>query len=283
MNKADTVFRQNLLNIRNNGVLDVNPRPRYIDGTPAHTKYITQVFEEYDLSDPAQFPCQTYRNTAVKTGIREIFWIYQRGSNSLKEAREMGVNWWDSWNIGDDTIGTCYGYTVKTHNLMSKLLDGLKNNPFGRRHIINLFQDADLQQEHALDPCCYETIWSVRNANGVMYLDMTLMQRSSDYLVANFVNKTQYIALQMMVASHCGYKPGKFCHFVQNVHIYDRHEPALNEILQRNPLSEQGVQPHFYIRESAMGKNFYDYSLEDFVFVDFNKIPKIESELELAI
>lgn len=283
MNKADILFKQNLESILQNGVLDVNPRPKYKDGTPAHTKYITQVFEAYDLTDATQFPCQTYRSTAVKTGIKEIFWIYQRGSNSLIEAREMGVNWWDSWNIGDDTIGTCYGYTVRKHDLMNKLLDGLKQNPFGRRHIINLFQDGDLQQKHALDPCCYETIWSVRQIEGIMYLDMTLMQRSSDYLVANFVNKTQYIALQMMVASHCGYRVGKFCHFVQNVHIYDRHESAMKEVLAREPLSKQGIQPHFYIRPESQGKNFYEYTLDDFVFVDFSKVPKIESSLELAI
>ena len=104
MIKADRYYIDNLTDIRDNGSIDVNPRPKYADGVQAHTKYITQVFEEYDLNK-GEFPCCTLRNTAVKTGIKEIFWIYQWQSNSLEDAHALGINWWDNWDIGDGTIG----------------------------------------------------------------------------------------------------------------------------------------------------------------------------------
>ena len=68
------------------------------------------------------------RNTAIKTGIKEILWIYQKQSNSLDEAKQMGINWWDEWNIGDGTIGERYGKTVKNFDLMNNLLNNLKKD-----------------------------------------------------------------------------------------------------------------------------------------------------------
>ncbi len=153
----------------------------------------------------------------------------------------MGINWWDEWNIGDDTIGQRYGATIQRYNLMNKLLDGLKNDPFSRRHIIDMYQYHDLNETEGLHPCAYSTSWSVRKVNGEYYLDMTLNQRSNDYIVANYINKTQYLALQMMVAGHLDYKVGKFCHLVQNLHIYDRHLDSAIELLNRTPLDNKPI------------------------------------------
>lgn len=276
MIKADKYYIENLNKVLNEGSFDENPRPKWIDGTPAYSKFITGVFEEYDISK-GEFPITTLRNTAVKTGIKEILWIYQKQSNSLQLAREMGINWWDQWDIGDGTIGQRYGATVKKYDLMNKLLNGLKNDPFGRRHIIDMYQYHDLEETNGLFPCAYSTSWSVRKINDEYYLDLTLMQRSSDFLVANFINKSQYVALQIMVASHIGYKVGKFCHFVQNLHIYDRHIDALNEILNKTPLD---IQPSIEIK---CNKNFYDFTIDDFIIKNTENITKIKSNLELAI
>ena len=221
MNKADTYYINNILKILGEGSLDENPRPKYKDGTPAYSRFITQVFETYDISKD-EFPLPTLRNTATKTGIKEILWIYQKQTSSLDVARDMGINWWDEWNIGDQTIGQRYGATIGKYDLMNKLLDGLINDPFSRRHIISMYQEQDLKETKGLYPCAYETLWSVRNVNEEKYLDLTLIQRSNDYIVAGYINKIQYTALLMMVASHCGYKVGKFSHLVQNLHIYDR-------------------------------------------------------------
>ena len=257
------------------GSWDENPRPKWKDGTPAHSKFITGVFEEYDISK-GEFPITTLRNTAIKTGIKEIFWIYQKQSNSLKLAREMGINWWDEWNIGDDTIGQRYGATIKRYGLMENLLSGLKNDPFSRRHIIDMYQYHDLNETMGLHPCAYSTSWSVRKVNGEYYLDMTLNQRSNDYIVAGYINKIQYVGFQMMVAGHLGYKVGKFCHLVQNLHIYDRHLESAKDLLSRTPLD---INPIL----SLNPKSFYEYELNDFVISNTTGIQKLSNVLEIAI
>lgn len=276
MIKADFYYIQNINKIIKEGSWDENPRPKWKDGTPANSKFITGVFEEYDISKD-EFPITTLRNTAIKTGIKEIFWIYQKQSNSLEVAREMGIHWWDEWNIGDDTIGQRYGATIKRYNLMNQILDGLEKDPFSRRHIIDMYQYHDLNETMGLHPCAYSTSWSVRKVDGEYYLDMTLNQRSNDYIVANYINKTQYLALQMMVAGHLGYKVGKFCHLVQNLHIYDRHIDSAIELLNTKPLDNKPTI------ELISRKNFYDYTIDDFKISGTSGIKKLTNSLELAI
>lgn len=277
MNKADKYYIDNIQKVMSEGSWDENPRPKYKDGVIAYSKFITQVFEEYDISK-GEFPIITLRNTAIKTGIKEIFWIYQKQTSSLQVAREMGVNWWDEWDVGDNTIGQRYGATINKYHLMDNLLSGLIDEPFSRRHIINMYQYADLYETKGLFPCAYETLFSVRKVDNNLILDMTLIQRSSDYLIANTINKVQYLALQMMVAGHCNYKVGKFCHLVQNLHIYDRHFDAAIEAINRPPFEEN--YPHI---ELIGNKNFYEYNLDDFKIYNVDNIKKISSELELAI
>jgi thymidylate synthase len=276
MNKADKYYIENLNKIKNEGCFDENPRPKYKDGTTAYSKFITQVFEEYDISK-GEFPIPTLRNTAIKTGIKEILWIYQKQTSSLDVAHDMGIKWWDDWNIGDGTIGCRYGDTILKYNLMNKLLRDLENDPFGRRHIINMYQYSEFDKSTGLYPCAYETLWSVRKKGEEFILDMTLLQRSNDYLIAGAINKIQYVALQMMVAGHLGYSVGKFCHLTQNVHIYDRHFDALEEVLNRTTLN---IQPSIRLKEN---KNFYDYTVDDFEIIGTEGIQKINSPLELAI
>ncbi|WP_090739401.1 thymidylate synthase [Paenibacillus sp. Mc5Re-14] len=276
MNKSDRYFLTNLDLILEYGSEDVNPRPKYEDGTPAHTIYITQVFEKYDLTDN-EFPITTLRPIPIKNGIKEVQWIYQDQSSDLSRLEgEYGIKWWRPWNIGDGTIGQRYGATVRKYDLMNNLLKGLLNDPFGRRHIISLWQEDDFNESEGLLPCAFQTIFSVRRKNGYMYLDMTLIQRSSDYLVAGHINKMQYVAFQMMIAKHCGYEVGTFAHFVQNLHIYDRHIEQAGEILWRdaskkNPILQLNVPD---------GTNFYDISAKHFELIDYEPVePQLKFEL----
>jgi thymidylate synthase len=276
MNKADFYYKQNLEKILNEGCIDENPRPKYKDGSPAHSTYITQVFEEYDINK-GEFPITTLRNTAIKTGIKEILWIYQKQTSSLEEAHKLGINWWDNWDIGDGTIGQRYGATIKKYNLLNNLIKGLKEDPFSRRHIIDMYQYQDMEETKGLHPCAYSTIFSVRKLEKKMFLDMTLHQRSNDYIMAGYINKIQYVALQMMIASECGFEVGKFCHFVQNLHIYDRHLEAAKEILNNEPLEES---PSISLNNS---NSFYYIQIEHFTINNIRDIPKLKSELEIAI
>ena len=270
MNIADVKFKELLKHVLEEGVWDENPRPYWLeeDGshTPAHSLFTTQYMETFDISK-GEFPITTIKPTAVKTGIREIFWIYQEMSNDLQVAKDkFKIFWWDSWDIGDGTIGSTYGAIVKRLDLTNRLLKGIQENPYGRRHIISLWQEDDLRGEIGLPPCAFQTLWSVRGE----YLDLTLVQRSQDILGANNINNIQYVAFMMMVAKHCGLKPGKFTHFIQNVHIYDRHIPIAKEILQR-PISEK--QPKLIFEPKS--NNFYDFTIDDFKVVDYEPQGKI--------
>lgn len=275
---ADKYYRENLQEIFFSGYFDEEPRARWKDGLPAHTKYISQIFEKYDISK-GEFPITTLRNTAIKTGIKEILWIYQSQTSSIESARNHGIHWWEPWvqSNGID-IGQRYGATVKRYNLINNLLHNLKTNPFGRRHIMNLFQYVDLEETGGLYPCAFETIWSTRRVGGEIYVDMTLVQRSNDYCMAGHINKTQYVALMMMVASDLGYKVGVFGHYIHNLHYYDRHHDAVVELLERTPIE---VQPK--IELIAEGKGFYEIGVKDFIISGIDGIEKIKSPLEIAI
>lgn len=279
---ADEIYKRNLAKILREGTKDENPRPRYeSDGKPAHSLFITQVFEEYDLND-GELPITTLRPIHIAKAISEILWIYQDQTSDLKILKDKhDIHWWDLWGIGDGTIGQRYGATVGRYDLMNKFLDGLKKDPFGRRHIISLWQMKDLMETDGLSPCAFQIIGSVRNSNIFVdgkekkFFDLTLIQRSSDYAVAGHINMIQYVALQMMIAHECGFLVGRFARFTQNLHIYDRHIEQVHELLRREP---SDIQPKLIL--NAEGKSFYDITVDDFELADYHPVkPQLKFEL----
>lgn len=174
MTRADLLLVNDIRNILANGTKDENPRPKYEDGTLAYTYFVNHVVRTYNLQ--TEFPICTLRPIAWKSAIREIFTIYQKPTNVISEMEDMGVRWWNDWNIGDGTIGHRYGYTVKKYDLINNLINDIKTNPYGRRKIISLWQENDLRETDGLAPCAFLTIWNVRGE----YLDMCLIQRSGD-------------------------------------------------------------------------------------------------------
>lgn len=273
MNKPDEMFKDIAKRILEEGCLDNNPRPHYADGTPAHTLSINHVMQSYDLSK-GELPLITLRPIAVKSSIGELLWIYQDESNNLDLLRDKyKVTWWDEWDIGNRTIGACYGETVRRHNLMKTLLNDLKNDPDGRRHIINMWQEDDFKEKHGLKPCAYQTVWNVRHGkNGIDYLDMCLFQRSSDYATAGIINQMQYVIFQMLVARHCGYTPGRFTWFVANIQIYDRHIEPVKKMLNRESII---CEPKIEINPEKT--SFYDFTVDDIKIVGY---PREEIKLK---
>lgn len=266
--KGDYYHKTVLNKILKEGTLDINPRPHYSDGLPAYTYSINHIMQQYDLSK-GECPVETLRPIAWKSAVKEILWIYQMQSNKIDDLHEMGIKYWDDWDIGDGTIGCRYGATIKRHNLMNKLLDGLKQDPFGRRHIMNMWQEDDFSDEtggttKGLNPCCYETIWNVRQGKDGLYLDMLMNQRSSDYEVSCAINELQYIALQLMVAKVCGFKPGMFTHAIENVQIYDRHINNVKTLLTR-----ESVRCCPQLMFDTDKTNFYEFTIDDFVLADY--------------
>lgn len=293
MNKADRYLVENIKNILENGYKDVNPRPKYSDGTPAHTLSVNHVMRSFDLSK-GEFPITTLRPIVWKSAIKEILWIYQDASNDLARLREVyGIKYWDEWESKDvpGTIGARYGEVVKRYDLMRNLLKELKENPYGRRHVIDLYQYKELEETDGLHPCAYGSIWNVRNTAEGEFLDMILIQRSGDSLVASCsgVNEVQYAALLMMVARHLGLKAGVFSHLVANEQIYDRHEKEARELLRRfeekekeeEDLRAQGAEikaPYLVLNPEK--KDFYEFRMEDFELLDYEPVkPQLKFEL----
>lgn len=275
MTRVDDIFKENLINIRNNGSFDESPRPKYeSDGSPAHSVFITDVFEKYE---PEETPITNLRPISWKSAIREMMVIYQLQSSKLEDFRKMKIEWWGQWNVGDDSIGNRYGNTVRRYDLMNNLLNELKNNPFGRRHILNLWQEQEfIDERKGLKPCAFMTMWSVRKIDEKYILDLSLTQRSSDYLVAGHVNTVQYKALQMMVAKHLGYKVGTFSRHTMNLHVYDRHFEQMDEILKRE---YKGNEPKLILNVPD-GTDFYDISIDNFEMIGYNPIkPRLNFEL----
>lgn len=276
MNKTDIILKNNLKQILEEGTSTVGHkvRPKYADGTEAHTLFINQVVEKYDINKN-EFPITTLRPIYIKKAIGEILWIYQDQSNNLDVLKDKyGITWWDDWEVDNTrTIGQRYGATIKKYDLMNKLLRGLSEEPYSRRHIINMYQYIDFNETEGLYPCAYETVWTVRDS----YLDMTLHQRSNDYLIAGHINKMQYVALMMMVARHVGLKPGIFMHVVENLHIYDRHIEQAEEMLNR--ISSDKI-PKLILKEGKT--NFYDFTVDDFEIIDYDPV-KPQLKFELAI
>ena len=271
-NIANRKFKEAIKAILDNGEWDENPRARWKDGTPANSKFITQYVEKYDISK-GEFPITTIKPSAWKTAIKEILWIYQEQSNSLQVGLDkFGIKWWDDWNIGDGTIGYRYGHTVRRYCLMDDLLRELKENPYGRRHIMSLWQNEEFNEEKkGLKPCAFLTMWSVRGK----YLDCTLIQRSNDVIAAYNINNIQYVALMMMVAKHCGLEPGVYTRFVQNLHIYDRHIDIAKRYLDKY----DKVQPKLIFEPEAT--NFFFYTIDDFRVEDYHPMEKVDIEIAI--
>lgn len=281
LNSADKYMKELINKIKKDGFKDVNPRPKYKDGTPAHTISINHTFRQYDLSKD-DFPICTLRPMAFKTAIKEIFTIYQKPTNVISEMEEMGVTWWKDWDIGDGTIGQRYGATVKRYDLINKLIEDIKNDPYGRRKVVSLWQESDLAETPGLAPCAFQTIWNVRDK----YLDMCLIQRSGDMLTASGpggINEIQYACLLMMIARHTGYEPGVFSHFVANEQIYDRHMEQAQMMLNRCNFAEyayKGDYTYSIVRLNENATNFFEMTVDDFTLDNYVPIqPQLELEL----
>ncbi|EMB62745.1 thymidylate synthase [Streptococcus mutans] len=279
MSKADFIFKKNIKKILTDGVWSEQARPKYKNGKTANSKYITGAFAEYDLAK-GEFPITTLRPIAIKSAIKEVFWIYQDQTNELAILNDKyGVRYWNDWEVKQTgTIGERYGAIVKKHDIMNKILKQLEENPWNRRNVISLWDYEAFEKTEGLLPCAFQTMFDVRRVNGEIYLDSTLTQRSNDMLVAHHINAMQYVALQMMIAKHFGWKVGKFFYFVNNLHIYDNQFEQAEELLRREPVV---CQPHLVLNVPNK-TNFFDIKPEDFELLDYEPV-KPQLKFDLAI
>lgn len=270
MSKADEIFIANCRDILDNGIWDTDRevRPRWEDGTPAHTVKRFGIVNRYNLAE--EFPILTIRRTFWKSAIDELLWIWQAKSNNVNDLR---TRVWDAWADENGSIGKAYGYQlgVKHHypegdmDQVDKVIWDLKYNPASRRIMTNIYNFADLS-EMALYPCAYSMTFNVTGNK----LNAILNQRSQDMLAANNWNVVQYSVLTMMLAQVTGFEPGEFIHVIADAHIYDRHVEAIEEIIAnpRKPAPKFSLDPDV--------KDFYSFtrdsfSIENYEYSEFDK------------
>lgn len=283
MSYADRVFVdmcEEIIN-RGTGSQGMEVRPRWEDGTPAHTIKRFGVVNRYDLS--REFPAITLRRTAIKSCVNEMLWIWQKKSNNI---RDLKSSVWDEWADEEGSIGKAYGYQIGKKYLHHIDADGspvymdqidavlydLRHNPFSRRIIVNMYNFDDLHEMH-LYPCAYSMTFNVTKnpKSGGMVLNAILNQRSQDVLAANNWNVCQYAVLLHMLAQVCHMEAGELVHVIADAHIYDRHIPLVQELISR----EQFPAPKFWLNPEI--HDFYQFTEEDIRLDDYQYGPQIKN------
>lgn len=263
MSRADELFIQNCKDILAKGVWDtgLEVRPRWEDGTPAHTVKLFGIVNRYDLRE--EFPILTVRRQYLKSAVDELLWIWQKKSNNI---HDLHSHIWDAWADEDGSIGKAYGYQMGVkHQYKEGMMDqidrviyDLKNNPFSRRIMTNLYVHQDLHEMN-LYPCAYSMTFNVTQKKGEekLTLNAVLNQRSQDVLTANNWNVVQYAVLVHMLAQVCGMNVGELVHVIADAHIYDRHIPIIKELITR-PAHEA---PIFRLNPDI--HDFYQFTRDD--------------------
>ncbi len=276
MSYADQVYIETCKRVLIEGVRDDNlpVRPRWEDGTPAHTVKLFGVVNRYDLQK--EFPLMTLRRTYWKSAIDELLWIWQKKSNRVSE---LGSHVWDAWADENGTIGKAYGYQLglKHHypegdfDQVDRVLFDLKHNPQSRRILTSMYNFADLS-EMGLYPCAYSMTFNVSGR----VLNAILNQRSQDMLTANNWNVVQYAALVCMFAQVSGLAPGELVHVIADCHIYDRHIPLVEKMIEKAPFPA----PDFRMDKSVT--DFYAFTKNSFAVENYQYHP-FETKIPVAI
>ncbi len=267
MSRADEVFIQTCRDILENGVWDTDRevRPRWEDGSPAHTIKKFGVVNRYDLRE--EFPILTIRRTYWKSALDELLWIWQRKSNNV---HDLSSHIWDQWADETGSIGKAYGYQmgVKHHypdgdmDQVDRVLKDLRENPASRRILTNIFNHHDLSEMH-LAPCAYSMTFNVSGN----VLNAILNQRSQDMLAAGNWNVVQYALLVHMFAQVSGLVPGELVHVIADCHIYDRHVPIVEELIRQQPREV----PTLWMDPSVT--DFYQFSKDSFRLEGYDPAP----------
>lgn len=277
MSYADKLFIDMCSDIIENGYSTEGEkvRPKWPDGTYAYTIKKFGVVNRYDLSK--EFPAITLRKTYIRSAIDEILWIWQKKSNNV---HDLSSHIWDEWADEDGSIGKAYGYQLgKKHKYkegemdqVDRVLFDLKENPFSRRIMTNIYVHEDLHEMN-LYPCAYSMTFNVTKEkdSDKLTLNGILNQRSQDVLAANNWNVCQYAVLLHMLAQVCDMKVGEFVHVIADAHIYDRHIPMIEELIKREPLPA----PKFWLNPEV--KDFYEFTPDDVRLDGYETHPQIKN------
>ena len=277
MSYADDLFIKMCTDIIENGYSTEGEkvRPKWEDGSYAYTIKQFGVVNRYHLQK--EFPALTLRKTGIKSCTDELLWIWQRKSNNIHDLKPKI---WDSWADENGSIGKAYGYQMGVkHQYKEGMMDqidrviyDLKNNPYSRRIMTNIYVHQDLHEMN-LYPCAYSMTFNVTKEKGKekLTLNAILNQRSQDVLAANNWNVCQYAVLVHMLAQVCDMEVGELVHVIADAHIYDRHIPMVEELINR----EQHPAPTFWLNPEI--KDFYQFTPDDVRLDNYVTGPQIKN------
>ncbi|WP_313165525.1 thymidylate synthase [Sedimentibacter sp.] len=267
MSTADKLFINMCKDILANGVWDTDydVRPKWEDGTPAHTIKKFGIVNRYDLQE--SFPILTLRKTNFNAAVDELLWIWQKKSNNVND---LNSRIWNSWADEGGSIGKAYGYQLSIKHKykegefdqVDRVIYDLKNNPASRRIMTNIYNFQDLHEMH-LYPCAYSMTFNVSGNK----LNAILNQRSQDILAANNWNVVQYSILVHMMAQISGLTAGELVHVIADAHIYDRHVPIIEELIEQ----KEHEAPTLIIDKNV--EDFYKFTVDSFKLSNYEFNP----------
>lgn len=253
-------------------------------GTGTRSVFGRQV--RYDLQQG--FPLLTTKKLHIRSILHELLWFLS-GDTNIRYLRDNGVSIWDEWATPDGELGPVYGAQWRRwlgtdgqeHDQIAALVDGLKNNPNSRRHIINGWNVAELPDEHqkpwdnaaagkmALPPC--HVLYQFYVANN--RLSASLYIRSNDLFLGNPYNTASLAFLTHMLAQQCDLDVGEIILSIGDAHIYSNHFEQVATQLSRTP----GKLPQLKIHRRPA--SIFDYRFEDFEIIGYEPQPAIKAPI----
>ena len=257
------------------------------DRTGTGTKSLFGYQMRFDLAQG--FPLITTKKLHLRSIIHELLWFLQ-GDTNLKYLHENKVTIWDEWADEQGDLGPIYGYQWRhwgqTHprvaargetrlnagfDQIHELVEGIRKNPFSRRHIVNAWNVADLP--HMALPPCHVLFQFYVHAD--QRLSCQLYQRSADVFLGVPFNIASYALLLQMVAQVTGLQPGEFVHTLGDAHLYTNHFDQAKLQLTREPRAWPQMKLNPDVR------NLLDFKFEDFTLENYNPHPAIKADISV--
>jgi thymidylate synthase len=231
----------------------------------------------FDLS--RGFPLLTTKKLHFKSVVLELLW-FLRGETNVRWLQDRGCSIWNEWAGADGELGPVYGKQWRSWaapngqsiDQIAKLVEGLKTNPNGRRHIVSAWNPSDVD-EMALPPChCLFQFFVAPDGKGGGRLSCQLYQRSADVFLGVPFNIASYALLTHMVAEAVGLEPGDFIHTLGDAHLYLNHLDQAKLQLSRAPYPLPRVRLN-------PGGDLFAFEYEDVVLEGYQAHPHIKAKV----
>jgi thymidylate synthase len=242
-------------------------------GTGARSVFGRQI--RFDLT--RGFPLLTTKKLHLKSIVLELLW-FLRGDTNVRWLQERGVSIWDAWADEAGELGPVYGKQWRSWaapdgrviDQITNVVNGLKSNPYSRRHIVSAWNPADVD-DMALPPChCLFQFFVAPDSEGVDRLSCQLYQRSADVFLGVPFNIASYALLTLMMARATGLQPGEFVHAFGDAHLYLNHVEQARTQLQREPRP----LPVMHIADKT---DLFAFEERDFVLEGYDPHPHIKA------